>query len=70
MKLLPQSDNTDWQEEIGELELAQLHCLRSIAVSLECLAKTLSCEFAPSAGDHKYWIKRLNAHSVREVPGD
>lgn len=50
--------------------LARLHCLRSIAVSLECIAKTLSCQFSPSTRDHECWIERLDGHSVREVPGD
>lgn len=71
MKLLPQSHNTDWQEEIGELELHKLYCLRSIAVNLETIALVLGAEFDCITDDqYGRLLAQIQAHSVREVPGD
>ncbi len=51
----------------NHIELAQLHCLRSIAVSLEVMAGVVTRETKQGSEDHIIAVlSRLRAHSVRE----
>jgi hypothetical protein len=59
---------------VNPFQLAQLHCLRSIAVSLECMAATGVAAVEDTDGIKGMTracmseiLSRLNAHSVREV---
>lgn len=67
---------------ISRFELAQLHCLRSIAVSLEVIAVTMTGDSTAirdeaANGNVEHAIEAMNcliaivgAHSVKEAPGD
>jgi len=55
--------------QCGPFELGVLHCLRSIAVSLESAVMLMATQFDQITPSHMDGVMgQLDAHSVREVP--
>jgi hypothetical protein len=69
MKLTASGDPTD----LEPFQIAQLFCLRSIAVSLEAIARLLGSQCEQDTMSEKGFeglIDTLNTHSVRERPDE